>query len=264
MKPQYPKELRKNYYLVFIIVIVLSIGAMLLYGTITSKNVNESVKETEPVHQNVLCYGDSNTWGYDPDSRGMYPYEKHWTTILSQKLGDQYTVLAEGEVGRMTKYGWEDSAYLNGVGELPVVIGTHFPLDIVILMLGTNDCLRNDLYGISADDIQDGMEQLINITNDRCQYFQGYKPKIIIVVPGAIRPREEIRDPGPDVTDEAVRLSHEIAPKYKELARKHHCAFIDGSDTFEVSDLDGVHLTEQGNQTVAEAVYEVINSLPAE
>lgn len=258
------QELKESPYFIYISAIILCIGSFLLYGTMVSKEVKQNSEATEPIHLNVLCYGDSNTWGCIPGNKGQYPYEKHWTTILSRKLGDNYTVLPEGENGRMTKYGWEDSAYLNGVVELPVVIGTHYPLDIVVIMLGTNDCLKNNLYGIYEEDITDGIEQLINITNDRCSYFQGYKPQIIIVVPGAIRPREEILVPGDDVTEEAIRLSHAIAPLYEKLAHKYHCAYIDGSDTFEVSDVDGVHLTEEGHQMVAEAVYEVISNLPSE
>ena len=109
----------------------------------------------------VLCYGDSNTYGYDPHTGGRYPYDKRWTTLLGNLLGSRYEVIPEGLNGRTTAYDRPGAAWKNGERSLIACLGTHKPVDYVIIMLGTNDC--NADLGLSAGDIADGRETLVRI-----------------------------------------------------------------------------------------------------
>ena len=98
----------------------------------------------------VLCYGDSNTYGYEPLSGTRYPKEQRWTTILQNRLGAEYEVVPEGLNGRTTAYDRPDFVWKNGFPYLAPCLGTNKPLDYVIFMLGTNDC--NADLNLSEDD----------------------------------------------------------------------------------------------------------------
>ena len=205
----------------------------------------------------LLCYGDSNTFGYMPGSGGKrYLKEKTWPYILAEKLGDGYELIVEGLSGRTTAYDRPDGAWKNGYTYLTPCLASHMPLDHVVFMLGTNDC-NFDLC-LSPEDIAHGMEKLIVTTCELCLERQGYVPEMTVVVPAAIRP-EIAGTPFEDQIDaSSVRKSHEIAPLYRALAEKHGCRFLDASEGPEVSDIDCEHLTENGHRLLAELLYPVI------
>ena len=136
----------------------------------------------------VLCYGDSNTYGYDPYTRGRYPYEKRWTTLLGEMLGSRYEVISEGLNGRTTAYDRPGAAWKNGMSSFTACLGTHKPVDYVIIMLGTNDC--DEELGLSAGDIA--------------------------------------KSPFADkLTQVSVRNSLDIGPLYREIAERHCVRFAD-------------------------------------
>lgn len=89
--------------------------------------------------KSILCYGDSNTYGLMPDSPDRYPRDVRWTGILQKKLGEDYYVIEEGLSGRTTL--WDDpiEEHKNGKKYLLPCLDSHKPVDLVILMLGTND-----------------------------------------------------------------------------------------------------------------------------
>ncbi len=100
----------------------------------------------------ILCYGDSNTWGYDPVSEDRYPLAQRWVSVLARELGPEYQVIAEGLNGRTTV--WPDPVegeYKSGKSYLLPCLESHHPIDLVVLMLGTNDLKHR--FGLSAWDI---------------------------------------------------------------------------------------------------------------
>lgn len=204
----------------------------------------------------VLCYGDSNTYGYDPNTGGRYPAGVRWTNILADKLGSGYRVIDEGLNGRTTVYDRPDGAWKNGYPYLTPCLGSHKPIDVLVFMLGTNDC--NSDLGLSAEDIAAGMEKLVCTAEEMTAELQGYVPKMIIVVPAAIKPDFAGTPFEYQLDEAAVRKSHDIAPLYEKLAKEHGCMFLDGSDSLEVSDIDCEHLTENGHSRLADMLYELI------
>ena len=197
----------------------------------------------------VLCYGDSNTYGYDPDTGGRYPHEKRWTTILGELLGSRYEVIAEGLNGRTTAYDRPDAAWKNGASSFAACMGTHKPVDFLIIMLGTNDC--NADLGLSAVDIAEGMETLVRLAEENAPALQGYAPQIIVAAPSAIREDFSNSPFADNLTPESVQKSRDIAPLYKEIAERHGCIFVSAEGTAEVS-RDCEHLTEEGHRKLAE------------
>ena len=97
----------------------------------------------------ILCFGDSNTWGWNPANKERFDENSRWTGILKNKLGENYDIIEEGLNGRTTV--WDDpiEGYKNGKKHLPSCLESHRPLDIVVLMLGTND-LKSRFFGIST------------------------------------------------------------------------------------------------------------------
>ena len=111
----------------------------------------------------ILCYGDSNTWGAKPilklGSPDRYQYEVRWTTVLQNQLGNDYHIIAEGLNGRTSTFDDPiEGAHKNGKRYLFPCLETHAPLDLVIIMLGTND-LKSRL-GLTAWDIACGTHLL--------------------------------------------------------------------------------------------------------
>lgn len=205
----------------------------------------------------VLCYGDSNTYGYDPNNGDRYPREFRWTTILQNRLGNNYEVIVEGLNGRTTAYDRPDGAYKNGLSYLTACLASHKPIDYIIFMLGTNDC--NSDLNLSSEDIKRGMEKLVLIAQRDLKVLQGYLPKIIIVVPAAIGDNFKNSPFAYQLDDESVRKSYEIATLYKELADKYDCEYLDGSEVLEVSEIDSEHLTIKGHSELANILFEMID-----
>lgn len=207
----------------------------------------------------VLCYGDSNTYGYDPHTGGRYPYGRRWTTLLAEMLGDRYEVISEGLNGRTTAYDRPGAAWKNGAGSLIACLGTHKPVDYVIIMLGTNDC--NEEMGLSAEDIACGMETLVRIVKEETPALQGYVPEIIVAAPASIQGDLERSPFAHELTPASARKSVDIGPLYRALAERHGVRFADATAGAEVS-RDCEHLTEKGHAQIAGLFFETITAHP--
>lgn len=206
----------------------------------------------------ILCYGDSNTYGYNPYDSGRYEEDRIWTSILNDRLGNGYDVINAGMNGRTTAYDIADSFLVNGLSSLDECLKENMPLDMVVFMLGTNDC--NRILHLSKEAICEGMERLVKTATDKTREYQGYSSKILIVVPGAIRDNLDDSIFRNDFDEESIRKSKEIAPLYRDLAERYDCLYLDASDKVDVVDFDCIHLSENGHRQLSELVYEIIVS----
>lgn len=209
----------------------------------------------------VLCYGDSNTYGYDPATGGRYAHEERWTSILADKLGDRYEVISEGLNGRTTAYDRPGAAWKNGAGSFLACLGTHKPVDYLVLMLGTNDCIPE--LGLSADEIARGMEELVTLAEENAPELQGYVPEIIVAVPAPME-GEYLCSPEAGAADlEMAQKSRDIEPLYRDIADRHITRFASAANGVEVSD-DCTHLTRQGHRQMADLIFSEITRSPSE
>lgn len=206
----------------------------------------------------VLCYGDSNTYGYDPETGSRYPCGKRWTSLLGDMLGDRYEVIPEGLNGRTTAYDRPGAAWKNGASSFIACLGTHKPVDILIIMLGTNDC--NEELGLSAEDIAAGMETLVSLAEKESPGLQGYVPQIIVAAPAPIKEDYETSPFADELSPASVLKSRDLAPLYEKIAARHGCLFADAGERAEVSPRDCEHLTEEGHRQLAELFFEVIGA----
>lgn len=135
----------------------------------------------------ILCFGDSLTWGWVPVADGMpterFPRDKRWTGVLADRLGDGYTVVEEGLSARTTNADDPTDPRLNGAAYLPSCLASHLPLDLVILMLGTND--TKAYFRRTPLDIAMGMSVLVTqVLTSAGGVGTGYPaPKVLVVAP---------------------------------------------------------------------------------
>ena len=206
----------------------------------------------------ILCYGDSNTYGYNPYNGLRYPKKERWTTILGEYLKGDYEVIAEGLNGRTTAFDRDNEDSRNGLKHLKPIFNSHRPIDILVFMLGTNDC--NKQLKLTPNMICDGMEQLIVEAKKVANEKQGFIPKIIVVTPAAILGDYKDSPFIDELDEEAIYKSHQLSSLYKELATKENCINLDCTNCLEVSPLDCEHLTKKGHQKLAELLAGIINN----
>ena len=108
--------------------------------------------------KNILCFGDSNTWGYSPADGTRYPLDIRWTGVLQKSLGADYRIIEEGLNGRTTFINEDERPLRSGSDVLQILLESHRPLDFVIIMLGTND-LKVE-FNLSVEEIAQGAKTL--------------------------------------------------------------------------------------------------------
>ncbi|MDO4528942.1 MAG: GDSL-type esterase/lipase family protein, partial [Lachnospiraceae bacterium] len=104
----------------------------------------------------ILCFGDSLTWGYNPETHQRFPEEDRWTTVLQEVLGDSYKIIEEGQNGRTIAIDDPAEGEKNGLLYIGPCLESQRPLDYVIIMLGSNDCKRK--FAFSSMDIAGEMQ----------------------------------------------------------------------------------------------------------
>lgn len=203
----------------------------------------------------VLCYGDSLTWGYDPEGPGRHAFENRWPSVLQAGLGPQVTVIAEGLNGRTTAF--DDhlgSADRNGARLLPTILTTHSPVDLAILFLGAND-MKPWIAG-RAIAAKQGMQRLIDIIRGHAYPMDEDAPDILLVSPP---PLCETGDPefaamfGPGLEQSAM-----LASLYSDLADLTGCGFFDAASVAKASPLDGVHLDAANTRAIGRGLEPIV------
>ena len=200
----------------------------------------------------LLAFGDSNTWGLVPGKnlKNRYPRNKRWTGILEDKLKD-VRIYEVGLCGRTTVFEDELRPCRRGVDLLPVLLESHYPVDGVILMLGTNDC--KSYYNASPYTIGKGVELCLAEIE---KYI--LPEKVVLVSP--ILLGEDVWRPekDPEFDKKSVEVCKGLKEVYREIAARHGNKFIAASDYAEASKVDDEHLNEEGHAKLAEAIFDVI------
>lgn len=205
----------------------------------------------------VLCYGDSNTYGYDQATAGRYPRDVRWPGALATLLGPSIEVIAEGLNGRTTL--WDDP-YMpdrNGSTYLGPCLASHAPVDLVILMLGTND--TKTIFARSAPEIAAGAAALLDIIATSGAGLDGAAPKVLLIAPPPVLDGDERTEIWGFA--DAPAKSRRFAELYRIVAATAGAAFLDAAPIAEVDPADGVHLTPAGHAALARAVAHEVRAL---
>ena len=207
----------------------------------------------------VLCYGDSNTYGYDPKCGGRYPKNIRWPGALQLYLGDGYTVIEEGCNGRTTVFEEPGAEWKCGLPYLKPCLNTHKPIDVFCLMLGTNDLKK--CFNASAMDIAEGVGVLIGTVKSFTKEKQGFIPAIIVMAPPRIGKGIDRSFFSFEFDQTAVDRSEKFEKEFLRVAKAEDCIFFNAGAYADPSEEDSLHLTEEGHKAIAKALAEVIESL---
>ena len=205
----------------------------------------------------VLAFGDSLTWGSDPASGARHPHDMLWPTVLEAGLGGRARVIHEGLGGRTTCYDDHSGpGDRNGARVLPMLLSTHMPLDLVVIMLGTND-LKPVLCG-RAIGAQAGMKRLAQLVRIHPYDKPGFPvPKVLLVAPP---PCCATADGGP-AAGRSIAESEAIAPAYRALATEIGTGFFDAGTVAETSPIDGVHLSAEATAAIGRALVAPVTEM---
>ena len=203
----------------------------------------------------ILCYGDSNTWGADPAGGPRFGPEVRWTGVLQQALGQGYRVIEEGLNGRTTVHDDPIEPDRNGRTYLAPCLESHQPLDLVTIMLGTNDLKRR--FGLSASDIAQGAASLAAQTLRTARDASGQPPVVLLVAPPPVTLLTDY-----DLMFEgAAEKSAAFARYYRVFAERQGAAFFDAGSVIRCSDLDGIHFEPDEHRKLGEAIATEVRRL---
>lgn len=208
--------------------------------------------------KSVLCYGDSLTWGYDPEGPGRHALQDRWPSVLQAELGAAVHVVAEGLNGRTTAF--DDhlaGADRNGARILPTALTSHAPLDLVVIMLGAND-MKPWIHG-NAIAARQGMERLVDIVRGHDYPLGEPTPKILLVAPPPLCPTDNFEFG--EMFSGGDKTSRHLAPLYETVAQETGCGFFDAGTVAETSPLDGVHLDAQNTRRIGAALAPLVRQM---
>ena len=210
----------------------------------------------------ILAYGDSLTWGASPIMGGpRHAYEDRWPTTLEKALGGKARVIAEGLGGRTTVHDdWYANADRNGARVLPTILMSHWPLDMVIIMLGTNDI--KPFHGRNALEASWGMRRLVQVVRGHAAAEKSAEPRIILVAP----PVTVIASAHPEMmlhfgAADAIEASAGFAEFYKRRAAEEGIGFFDAGTVAKTDHHDGIHLDAANTRAIGEGLAPLVRTL---
>lgn len=205
----------------------------------------------------IVCFGDSNTHGYDPATLGRYPRHVRWPGVLAAGLAGAAEVIEEGLNGRTTI--WDDP-YLdgrNGRAYLVPCLRSHAPVDVVVVMLGTND--TKSIFGRTAQEIAAGASALVDLVLLSGTGPGGTAPRVLLVAPPLLGEPTAVSDVWG--FGEARAKSLEFGELFRTVAELKRVAFLDAGPVAIVDPADGVHLAPEGHAALGHAVAEAVRGL---
>lgn len=205
----------------------------------------------------ILCYGDSNTYGADPTGGARLEVHTRWPGVLRDELGEGYWVVEEGCRGRTTV--WEDpiERHKNGAAYLPACLYSHAPIDLVIILLGTNDLKRR--FGLGPDDIARGAGVLVEICRKSTEGPGGGAPGVLLVCPPPVA--SLAGKPLAEMFEGAEEKSRGLSVWFERIAAEQGCAFMDAGRVIVSSPIDGIHLDPPEHFKLGKAVAERVRQM---
>jgi len=208
----------------------------------------------------ILCYGDSNTWGYNPLSQARHEYQDRWTSVLQRELGDDYLIISEGLNGRTTV--WEDPIELhkNGAAYLPPCLESHKPVDLVIIMLGTNDLKQR--FSLPAGDIAAGLGVLVDIVKKSgCGPDTTASPDLLLLIPPEVRKLTAFAEMFAGSREKSLGFPVAYAGVAREKGVTAGVTALDIGRKVRFSDADGIHFEPPQLEILGKLVADEVKQL---
>lgn len=208
--------------------------------------------------KSILAFGDSLTWGFRAGEWTRHAFEHRWPNALAAGLGGKACIIEEGMNGRTTVFpDPTDGAERNGAVALPMLLATHQPLDLLIIMLGTNDIKYANRC--RAFDASMGMARLIQIAQSFPYLPSFAPPQILIMAPPALC---KTADPWfDDLWGHAIGESKLFAQHYARVAEEMKVHFFDAGSVAKTDPVDGGHLDAANTRAIGEALVPVVKQM---
>ena len=206
----------------------------------------------------ILVFGDSNTFGTPPmlsrdGKRERYGKNIRWPMILQNYLKSEWEIIEEGLPGRTTSLpDPEMGDHMNGQTGLKIALDSHGPIDLLVIMLGTNDSKIQ--FGIEATQIASGLASLLNIANTPDMQLKHNNFETLIITPPQVKERNALEKIFFKANKKTAALDH----FYGQLAEKYEVSKINAGDYIETSETDGVHLEPEAHQILGKLIAEYI------
>ena len=214
----------------------------------------------------IVCYGDSNTWGYMPKrehpeitANNRFPWGVRWTSLLQMKLGADYRVVEEGLNGRTTMFDDPLDVCRNGLESIDYSMLTNCPVDLVILMLGTNDV--TEFFGMPPYVIAKGCGRLIDRIQAGGYGPNGAAPQILLVAPLKLPDTLPGSWLGEEFGPGAVARNDALPALYEHIAAEKGVHFLNAAASVTADPADSIHMNEAGHAATAELMYEQVRRI---
>ncbi len=207
-----------------------------------------------------LCFGDSNTHGTKPipdqDMVDRHGPEVRWPGVMAAELGPGYRVIEEGLPGRTTVHDDPiEGAHMNGLAALPMLVGSHSPLDIVVIMLGTNDLKGR--FSVTPSDIAASLERLVANLRFLCTAPGRTQPKVLVIAPPPIQEVDWLAEKFVGGAAKSKGLGAAIRRSTERLG----VAFLDAGEHIAVSPIDGLHYDAETHARLGRVVAAAVRQL---
>ena len=207
--------------------------------------------------KHIVCFGDSNTHGYCADPRDCadggdrFNENERWTCLLQKQLSEDYLVLEEGLSGRTTVFADALHESMPGLDTIYSCLMSHEPVDLLIIMLGTND--TKERFGANAAAIAVGMERLIKKAKS-VEAWGKKQPNILVICPPRLGEgfHDEVMGPG------CVAKSVALPPYMKAVAERNGVHYLNAGEFCEFNPVDFTHLTAQAHRLLAAKLAELV------
>lgn len=207
----------------------------------------------------IVCFGDSNTHGYNSRTGGRFTEAERWPCLLDSLLGDDYSVKEEGLSGRTTTFPDPLFEGLDGLSYLFPCLMTHEPVSLLIIMLGTNDVKQR--FDATPQNIAKGLERLIQKARATVDAWEN-QPNILIIAPLPIHEDYEQTEVSGEMGLGCAEKSRLLAPFYAQVAERYGCHFLDASKIpgMEMYPYDHMHLSLDSHRLLAAKLAQIIPS----
>lgn len=215
------------------------------------------ISSQEPI--SIVCFGDSLTWGFNPVDRSRYGYDLRWPRLMQAELGNTFHVIEDGLNGRTTVYEDPITGDKNGLAHLATTLKVHMPIDILVVMLGTNNLKAR--FCLSAEDIAQSLSRLLELTTRSECGPEGSPPKVLLMAPPTTGDFAGTPFEAQFLGEKTQAISSKFKETYPPIAAQYGVTFFDTSTVVTASPLDAIHLAPEMQAPLAKAVAAEIRKL---
>ena len=201
----------------------------------------------------ILCYGDSNTFGYNPETGGRYDKNTRWSGILSYLLKENYEIIEEGMNNRTAFFKNPEGLKQSGSEYLSIYLQDHKNIDICILNLGTNDA--QIFYPLDKVVVEKGLQNLVDV-------IKNINPQTKIIIVPPVKITQDLFNSGFALMFDknSIEKIQNVMPVFEQFARDNNYYYFDFNSLTSPSKFDGIHYTKESHQIIATKFAEYILS----